>query len=159
MVLLSVFVFLFNYILLIVLFKGARFRVCTTFFLALIDMIALYLRLKLIASGRFNCWEILVSFWWSAKIVICFINRSNMIWKYWKNNCLNLATFDISRLTKYLFFKFTFHFFNRRNRPVLSTMSETPPNFSQELVHLTPSWTTPTPSFRKPPQRWHRPIH
>jgi hypothetical protein len=43
-----------------------------------------------------------------------------------------------------------FNFFNRRNGPALSTTSETPPDFSQELVDLTLSWTTPT-SFRRPP--------
>ena len=155
MVLVPVAVFLFNYILLLVPFKGARFRVCIAFFVTLIDMLELHLRLKLIAYGGFDRWKILVSFWWSAKIIICFINCADLLWKYWKNKCLNLATsYTTSRLTNCVFFKFSFPFFNRRNnRPTLSTMSETPPKFSQELVHLTPSWTTPTPSFRKPPQR------
>ena len=37
--------------MLVVPFKGAMFQVCITFFVTLIDMITLYIRLNLIASG------------------------------------------------------------------------------------------------------------
>ena len=74
--------FLFNYILMVVTFKGARFRVYTTFFVTLKDMIAFYFLFEPVASGGFNHLEILVSFWWPASIIINLFNHADLNWKY-----------------------------------------------------------------------------